>query len=78
MPAKKSSQDEKLKESIAQLTASYESGHSTATLRRLGEFLSTPIDVAYTPNVRNAVDDDSIAGHALSILFTILRLIFGF
>ena len=78
MPVKKSPQDEKLKESIAQLTASYESGHSTGTLRRLGEFLSTPIDSGHTPHLRNTVDDDNVAGPALSILFAILRFIFGF
>ncbi len=78
MPVKKSPQDEKLKERIAQLTASYESGHSTGTLKRLGEFLSTPIDSSHAPHVPNAADDDNIAGPALSILFTILRFILRF
>jgi len=67
-PKKKSPQDERLEESIAQLIASYESRNSTGTLRRLGEFLSTPINVGDTPDV------GSIAGVALTILLTILRV----
>jgi Zn-finger nucleic acid-binding protein len=78
MRVKKSPQDEKLKESIAQLTASYESGRSTGTLSKLGEFLSTPVDSGHAPHVPNTVDDDNIGGSALGILFTILRFIFGF
>ena len=78
MRAKKSPRDEKLKENIAQLVASYEAGRSTATLKRLGEFLSTPIDSGYTPHVSNTSDDDNIVGSALSILFTILRFILRF
>jgi len=78
MRAKKSPQDEKLKESIAQLVASYESGHSTGTLRRLGEFLSTPIELGHTPDVADTSDAGGIAGPALSILFAILRFVFGF
>ena len=79
-PKKKSPQDEKLKERVAQLIASYEGGRSTGTLRRLGEFLSTPIDSGYTFNVRHTpdvgdtADAGNIAGLALTILVTILRL----
>jgi len=78
MPAKKSPQDEKLKENIAQLVAAYEGGRSTDTLSKLGEFLSTPVDSGYAPHVSSTFHDDSIAGSALSILFTILRLILRF
>jgi len=40
----KSPEDKKLEESISQLIASHQSGHSTETLERLGKFLSTPVD----------------------------------
>jgi len=78
MRAKKSPQDERLKENIAQLVASYEGGRSTATLKRLGEFLSTPIDSGHTPDVGDTSHAAGIAGPALSILFAVLRFIFGF
>jgi Zn-finger nucleic acid-binding protein len=79
-PKKKSPQDERMKESIAQLVASYESGRSTETLRKLGDFLSTPVEfgytpsVGYTPDVGATADAGGIAGFALNILVTILRL----
>lgn len=73
-PKKKSPQDERLEESIAQLIASYESRNSTGTLRRLGEFLSTPINVGDAPDVGDTPDVGSIAGVALTILLTILRV----
>jgi Zn-finger nucleic acid-binding protein len=79
-PKKKSPQDEGMKESIAQLIASYESGRSTETLRKLGDFLSTPIEFGYTPSVGDTpdvggiADAGGIAGFALNILVTILRL----
>lgn len=73
--AEKGPQDEKLRESIAQLTASYESGRSTGTLRKLGEFLSAPIDSSRAPDIGDTSDAGGIAGLALSTLFTILRLI---
>jgi Zn-finger nucleic acid-binding protein len=78
MRAKKSPQDERLKEKIAQLVASYQGGHSTGTLSKLGEFLSTPVDSGHAPHVPSTVDDDNIGGSALGILVTILRFIFGF
>ena len=78
MRAKKSPQDEKLKERIAQLIESHESGRSTGTLRRLGEFLSTPMDVGHTTDVGDTTDVGGIAGLALTTLLTILRLIFRF
>ena len=71
---KKSPQDEKLKERVAQLIASYEDGRSTATLRRLVEFLSTPIDSGHTPDVGGTPEAGNIAGLAFSILMAILRL----
>jgi Zn-finger nucleic acid-binding protein len=73
-PKKKSPQDERLQESLSQLVKSYESEHSTETLRRLGEFLSTPVDVGHSPNGGHTPDAGGIAGLALSILMTILRL----
>jgi Zn-finger nucleic acid-binding protein len=76
--AKKSPHDEKLKENIAQLVASYEGGRSTATLKRLGEFLSTPVDSGHTAGVDHTTEVGGTAGLALSILLTILRLIFRF
>jgi len=76
MQAKKGPQDERLKENIAQLVASYEGGRSTGTLRRLGEFLSTPIELGRTPDIGDATDVGGIAGLALTTLLTILRLIF--
>ena len=78
MRAKKAPQDERLKEDIAQLVASYEGGRSTGTLQKLGEFLSTPIDSGHTPDVGDATDAGGIAGLALTTLLTILRLIFRF
>lgn len=75
MRAKRSPQDEKLKERIAQLTASYESGCSTGTLRRLGEFLSTPIDSSHAADIGDSTEAGGIAGLALTTLLTILRLI---
>jgi Zn-finger nucleic acid-binding protein len=74
MRLKKSPQDERMQESISQLVKSYESGRSTETLKRLGEFLSTPVDVGYTPNDGHTPDAGGIAGLAFSILMTILRL----
>jgi len=79
-PKKKSPQDEGMKESIAQLIASYESGRSTETLRKLGDFQYTPIEFGYTPSVGDTpdlggiADAGGIAGFALNILETILRL----
>ncbi|OGN97673.1 MAG: hypothetical protein A2Z77_04735 [Chloroflexi bacterium RBG_13_51_36] len=78
MRAKKSPPDEKLKERIAQLIESHESGRSTGTLRRLGEFLSTPMDVGHTPDIDDTTDVGNVAGTALTILLAILRLIFRF
>ncbi len=77
-PKTASRQDEKLKERVAQLIASYEGGRSTETLRRLGDFLSTPADLGYAPDVGDMADSDSIAGLALNILVTILRLFIRF
>lgn len=61
MRPKKSTQDERLQESLSQLAKSYESEHSTETLRRLGEFLSTPIETpehsGYSSPVSSIVDD---------------------
>lgn len=77
---KKSPQDEGLKESIATLIESYESGRSTETLRRLGDFLSTPVNFGHTSNLGDIADVGdmanvgSIGGVALNILVTILRL----
>jgi Zn-finger nucleic acid-binding protein len=76
--AKQSPQDEKLKERIARLIEAHESGRSTGTLRRLGEFLSTPIDVDHTPDIDDTTDVSNVAGTALTILLAILRLIFRF
>jgi Zn-finger nucleic acid-binding protein len=80
MSSKKISlQDKKLEERVGQLVESYESGHSTETLRGLGEFLSTPIDsgytrdFGYTPAVGGVADASGIAGFALTGLLTILR-----
>jgi Zn-finger nucleic acid-binding protein len=78
MRAKKSPQDEKLKERIAQLVASYEGGRSTATLKRLGKFLSTPVDSYHTTDIGGATDVGDATGLAFSILLTILRLILRF
>jgi Zn-finger nucleic acid-binding protein len=78
MRAKKSPQDEKLKERIAQLVAAHEDGRSTGTLKRLGEFLSTPVDSYHTTDIGGATDVGDAAGLALSILLTILRLILRF
>lgn len=77
-PKKKSPQDEEFKKNIAQLIKSYESGRSTKTLRRLGEFLSTPIGLAeicgYAPGVRySSPEVDSTAGGIADFLATILR-----
>jgi Zn-finger nucleic acid-binding protein len=76
--AKKSPQDEEVKERIAQLVASYQAGCSDETLKRLGEFLSTPVDSGHTPDFGDTSDARSIAGLALTTLLTILRLIFRF
>jgi Zn-finger nucleic acid-binding protein len=79
-PKGKSPQDEGLKESIATLIESYESGRSTETLRRLGDFLSTPVNFGHTSNFGDIADVGdmanvgNIAGVALPILVTILRL----
>lgn len=62
---KPSSPDKGTEERIAQLMASYEGGRSTDTLRGLGEFLSTPVNVD---------DVDGVAGVALRVLLTILSL----
>jgi Zn-finger nucleic acid-binding protein len=78
MQAKKSPQDDKLKESLARLVASHEGGGSSGTLKRLGEFLSTPIDSAHTPDVGDTTDVGGTAGLALSVLLTILRLVLRF
>jgi Zn-finger nucleic acid-binding protein len=76
--AKQSPQDEKLKERIARLIEAHESGRSTGTLRRLGEFLSTPVDSDHTPDIGETTDVGNIAGTTLTILLAILRLIFRF
>ena len=78
MHAKRSPPDEKLKERIAQLIESHESGRSTGTLTRLGEFLSTPMDVGHTPDIDDTTDVGNVADTALTILLAILRLIFRF
>ena len=75
---KKSPQDEEVKERIAHLVASYEAGSSNETLKRLGEFLSTPVDSGRTPDLGDASDARGIAGLALTTLLTILRLILRF
>jgi Zn-finger nucleic acid-binding protein len=72
---KKSTQDKKMKENIAQWEVGYKSGRSTGTLRRLGEFLSTPIgsgyssDVGYNPAVGIA---DDIADFLATIISKLL------
>lgn len=76
--ANKSPQDEEVKDRIAQLVASYEAGCSDGTLKRLGEFLSTPVDSVHTPDLGDTSDARSIAGLALATLLTILRLVFRF
>jgi Zn-finger nucleic acid-binding protein len=83
-PKQKNPQDERMKENVAQLLKSYESGRSTETLRRLGEFLSTPVDSDYKPDfscttdIGDAADAGNIAVSAITILLTILRFIFRF
>jgi hypothetical protein len=85
MSKQKSPQDEKLQKNIADLVKSYESGRSTGTLGRLGEFLSTAVTgPSHTPDFRCTPDVDDVAHvasravSALGILITILRLIFRF
>jgi len=73
-PKKGSLQDERLEEDVARLLASYENKDSTETLRRLGEFLSTPVSVGYSPYVGDARDASGIAGAGLAALLAILRL----
>lgn len=84
---KKSTQDEGLKKNIAHLVKSYESGRSTETLRKLGDFLSTPmtidknlrytpVDFSFVPGlVGDIADIFTIGGVVTSILITILRLL---
>jgi Zn-finger nucleic acid-binding protein len=63
-PKEKSPEGKKLEESINQLTATYQSEHSTETLRRLGEFLSS-----------NPLADEKAAGVALDALGTMMMVL---
>ena len=85
---KKSPQDKKLKELVGQLVESYESERSTETLRKLGDFLATPmtidkknlryttVDFSFVPGLVGDVGDIfTIGGIVTSILITILRLL---
>jgi Zn-finger nucleic acid-binding protein len=80
-PKEKKPEDKKLEERINHLVEAYQSGRSSETLKRLGEFLSTPIDggtsipSGYSQRPASA---ENAVGVALTILLTILRLIFRF
>ena len=55
------------------LVAAYQSGGDSATLKRLGEFLSTPVD-GYAPDSGQEPSAvENTVGLALNILITILR-----
>lgn len=77
-PRETTPQDEQLQERINQLLEAHESGASSETLRRLGEFLSapvegsTPISLAHPQMPASA---ESAAAVALSTLMAILRAI---
>jgi Zn-finger nucleic acid-binding protein len=88
MRSKKSTQDEGLKKNIAKLVKSYESGRSTETMRKLGDFLATPmaidkknlryttVDFSFVPGLVGDIGDIfTIGGIATSILIAILKLL---
>lgn len=69
-PKEKSIDDKQLGESINQLIAAHQSGQSTETLRKLGTFLSTPLDDNVSQSSQQA---ENVIVIALNILMAILR-----
>ncbi|MBN1376304.1 MAG: zf-TFIIB domain-containing protein [Dehalococcoidia bacterium] len=69
-PKEKSAADKQMEERINQLVAAHESGQSTETLRKLSEFLSTPMDGSLSPRTRAA---ENVAGIFLNFIIAILR-----
>ncbi len=59
----KSPEDKKLEESVSQLIEAHQSGHSSETLKNLGEFLSA-----------NPLADEKAAGFALDALSTMMMI----
>ncbi len=73
--------DTKLAERIAQLTASNQTGHSSVVLGKLGNFLSTDMDItgplsADSPPKSNAAQDTAnmVVGFVLTLLRVFLRI----
>lgn len=73
---KRSGQDKELEDRINELVDSHQSGEASKAIRRLGEFLSTPVDEysSLSPSYRNgrSVPSDAV-GAGLSILIAVLR-----
>jgi len=69
-PKEKITNDEHLGESINQLIAAHKSGQSNETLKKLGNFLSAPLDD--TLSQRSQLTENVI-GITLNIIMTILR-----
>ena len=75
-PKEKSSDDKQFGESINQLIAAHNSGQSSETLKKLGKFLSAPLDDNWSQ--RSALTENAV-GIALNFVMAILRaLIFKF
>ncbi len=69
--------DKKLEERVAQLMESYQSGRSSDTLGRLGNFLSTPVDdTPFASDSGAAPAAANAVSLTLNIIFSILRAVF--
>ena len=73
---KSGNQDKELDDRIKELIDSHQSGEASRTIRRLGEFLSTPADedpsLSSSCSGGRSVSGDAV-GVALSILIAVLR-----
>ena len=75
-PKDKSPEDRRLETSINELVEAYRAGHSSETLKNLGQFLSTPVGgspLDWSGYPRGTTSADGAAGAALHILMALLR-----
>jgi Zn-finger nucleic acid-binding protein len=72
-PNEKSPEDKALEESVRELVASYQTGHTTDVLGRLGKFLSTPVNESTSLPTDSAQATQNAVSLALNVLITILR-----
>lgn len=64
-------EDKQMDERVSQLIAAHQSGKSSETLKKLGKFLSTPLDDS---RYQSSTAVENAAGTVLNIIIALLRV----